>query len=120
VPPLHIALDVHATGLHVLPEQDPPLQSVSPVHAHEPLRQNRPVPHWLSFVQAVCWQLPAVAPEQLKPPFGQSAFVAQGSEHCPKTPRVEPLHVPVKPQSVSLMQLFEEPTSAFAETWKSL
>lgn len=52
--------------------------------------------------------------------FGQSALVPHGSLHCPVTPLAAPLQVAVKPQSWSVRQAPEEPTSALAETWKSL
>ena len=50
---------------HVLPPQAPPLQSPLSTQVHAPFVQVRPVPHSLSFVHTVGWQVPVAAPLQL-------------------------------------------------------
>ncbi len=64
--------------------------------------------------------MPVVAPPHANDGFGQSALVPHGSLHWPTAPPVAPTHVPPKPQSTLLMHWLVLPTSALAETWKSL
>ena len=64
--------------------------------------------------------MPVVAPPHANDGFGQSADVPHGSLHWPMAPCLAPRHVAVKPQSMSLMHWVLLPTSALADTWKSL
>ena len=64
--------------------------------------------------------MPAVAPVHANDPFGQSALVPHASWHWPIAPVFEPPHVAVTPQSAFAMHWFVLPTSALADTWKSL
>lgn len=80
----------------------------------------RPVPHVLSVVQVVGWQLPGTAPSHAKVVFGQSELVRHGSLHCPVAPGFAPIHFAPNPQSVLLRHAVEELMFAFADTWKSL
>jgi hypothetical protein len=120
VPFPHCEFDVQLIGWHVIPLHVPPLQSALVVHSQAPPTQARPVPQLLFLVQVVWPHVPTVAPPQANDEFGQSAAVPQGSLHWPTEPPVAPVHVAPKPQSTSLMHWFVLPTSAAADTWKSL
>ena len=106
--------------MQAAPPHPPPLQSAALVHAHAPPTHARPVPHWELDVHVVWPHVPAVAPVHANDPFGQSALVPQASWHWPIAPVFEPPHVAVTPQSAFAMHWFVLPTSALADTWKSL
>jgi hypothetical protein len=120
VPFPHCELDVQLIGVQVIPPHVPPLQSELPAHSQAPPTHARPVPQLPLLLQVFWPHVPVVAPPQVNDEFGQSAAVPHGSLHCPTEPAVAPAHVAPKPQSMSLMHWFVLPTSAAADTWKSL
>jgi hypothetical protein len=120
LPAPHCELAVHAIGVHTAPPHVPPPQSALDEQEHEPFLQVRPPPQSRSRVHVADSQVPSAAPAQVNELFGQSPVDRHASEHCPIDPGVAPLQTAVKPQSASVRHWFVEPTSALADTWKSL
>jgi hypothetical protein len=76
--------------------------------------------HVVVEVQGVAEHPPATEPRQEYEESAQSDEVPHGSWHVPPPFATAPMHVCVKPQSALVWHAFVVPTSADADTWKSL